>query len=100
MNAQETSPTVATLDDLAKLANYSLMDTLNCDPDAKANGVDHSPRQVFTGHYVTVNPTPIKDPEYVTHSKSFFRELGFADSMAKSADFVRIFSGDITHAPE
>ena len=48
--AEETSPIVATLDDLAKLANYSLMDTLNCDPDAKANGADRAPRQVFTGH--------------------------------------------------
>jgi len=54
----ETSPTVATLGDLAKLANYSLMDTLNCDPDAKVNGVDHAPRQVFTGHYVPVNRVP------------------------------------------
>jgi len=51
---QETPPMVATLDDLATLANYSLTDTLNCDPDAKANGRDHAPRQVFTGHYVAV----------------------------------------------
>jgi uncharacterized protein YdiU (UPF0061 family) len=98
--SRQTSPIVATLDDIAKLASYSLMDTLNCDPDAKENGVDHAPRQVFTGHYVPVNPTPIKDPEYVTHSKIFFRELGFADSMAESADFVRMFSGDISHVPE
>lgn len=98
--SQETSPTVATLDDLAMWANYSFLDTLNCDPDAKANGADHAPRQVFTGHYVPVNPTPIKDPEYVVHSTNFFRELGFADSMAQSADFVRMFSGDISHVPE
>jgi len=97
---EETSPTIETLGDLAKLANYSLMDTLNCDPDAKVDGVDHAPRQVFTGHYVPVNPTPIKDPEYVAHSKDFFRELGFADSMALSPDFVRMFSGDISHVPE
>lgn len=96
---QETSPIVATLDDLATLANYSLMDTLNPDPDAKENGVDHAPRQVFSGHYVPVNPTPIKDPEYVAHSKDFFRELGFADSMARSDDFVRMFSGDISQLP-
>ena len=96
----ETFPTIATLDDLATLANYSLMDTLNCDPDAKANGEDHAPRQVFTGHYVPVNPTPIKDPEYVAHSKNLFHELGFADSMAQSADFVRMFSGDISQVPQ
>jgi len=100
-DARECSPTtITTLDDLAKLASYSLMDTLSRDPDAKANGVDHAPRQVFTGHYVPVNPTPIKDPEYVAHSKNFFRELGFADSMAQLPDFVRMFSGDISQVPE
>ena len=96
----ETSPAIATLDDLATLANYSLMATLNCDPDAKAGGEDHAPRQVFTGHYVPVNPTPIKDPEYVAHSNNLFHELGFADSMAQSADFVRMFSGDISQVPQ
>ena len=97
---QKNVPMVLTLDDLAKLASYSLMDTLKCDPDAKANGADHIPRQVFTGHYVPVNPTPINEPEYVAHSKNFFHELGFADSMAESADFVRMFTGDISHVPE
>jgi uncharacterized protein YdiU (UPF0061 family) len=97
---QETWPIVSTLDDLAKLANYSLMDTLNCDPDAKKNGADHAPRQVFTGHYVPVKPTPIESPEYIAHSETFFRELGFADDMAQLDDFVRMFSGDISQVPE
>jgi len=92
--------TVANLDDLATLADYSLMDTLNCDPEGKANGVDHAPRQVFSGHYVPVNPTPIENPEYVAHSENLFRELGFADSMAQSDDFVRMFSGDLSRVPE
>jgi len=98
--AEETAPTVATLAELAKLANYSLMDTLNCDPDATANGAEHAPREVFTGHYVPVNPTPIENPEYVAHSKNFFRELGLADSMAQLPDFVRMFAGDLSHVPE
>ena len=97
---KQSSATVETLEDLSKLANYSLMDTLNCDPQAKEDGIDHSPREVFTGHYVPVNPTPIKDPQYIAHSKSFFRELGFSDSLAESTDFVRMFSGDTTNAPE
>ncbi|MGK0306372.1 MAG: hypothetical protein ACI8UG_002127 [Gammaproteobacteria bacterium] len=95
-----TSPSIVTLDDLAELADYSLQDTLNCDPDAKENGIDYLPRQVFTGHYVPVNPTPIEDPEYIAHSKHFFRELGFADSMATSADFISMFSGDLSQLPK
>jgi len=97
---KNTEITISTLDDLATLANYSLMDTLTPDPDATENGVDHTPRQVFSGHYVPVKPTPISDPEYITHSKAFFNELGFADSMAQSNSFMRMFSGDISQVPE
>lgn len=96
---QKTAATVLSLDDLARLANYSLMESLNCDPEAKADGADHAPRQVFSGHYVPVKPTPINDPEYVAHSKTFFHELGFADKMAESADFARVFSGDLSQVP-
>lgn len=91
---------IATLGDLASLADYSLMDTLNADPDADADGANHMPRQVYSGHYVPVSPAPIENPEYVTHSKDFFRELGFADSMAQADDFIRLFSGDTSGLPE
>lgn len=95
----ETSQ-VSNLDELAKLANYSLMDNLNCDPGAKNCGDDFLPRQVFTGHYVPVKPTPLKDPEYIIHSKNLFHELGFKDEIAKSEDFVRMFSGDLSQVPK
>ncbi|MGP1721775.1 protein adenylyltransferase SelO [Shewanella frigidimarina] len=98
--SQQTPVTVETVDDLAKLVNYSLMDTLNSDPDAAANGDDYAPRQVFSGHYVPVKPTLIENPEYVAHSSSLFAELGFADSMAQSADFMSLFSGDLSNVPE
>lgn len=100
MLANPTVNTVATLDDLATLADYSLVDTLNRDPEGKADGADHEPRQVFSGHYVPVNPTPIGNPEYVAHGTHLFRELGFADAMARSSDFVRMFSGDLSRLPE
>ena len=98
--ANEIAPSIATLEELAPLADYSLMDTLNCDPDGQEDGVDHAPRQVFTGHYVPVNPTPIEAPEYIAHSRTLFRDLGFDNGMAKSPDFVRMFSGDISQVPE
>jgi uncharacterized protein YdiU (UPF0061 family) len=91
---------VTSLDQLAPMADYSLIDSLNCDPDANPDGVDYRPRQVFTGHYVPVMPTPIEAPEYVAHSKSLFSEAGFADSLAQSADFIRMFSGDLAQVPE
>lgn len=95
----ETLTPTNTLTELAALADYSLLKSLNCDPDAKEDGRDHRPRQVFSGHYVPVAPTPIKDPEYVAHSFGLFRELGFADELATSEDFMRMFSGDLSSVP-
>jgi uncharacterized protein YdiU (UPF0061 family) len=97
---KENSAKVETLSDLAKLVNYSLMETLNRDPDSRDNGVDHQPRQVFSGHYVPVNPTPIKNPVYIAHSMTLFKELGFSDNLAQSAEFMSMFSGDISNVPE
>lgn len=92
MNSNHKRP-ITTLSDLANSADYSLMDTLTADPDAEASGANHTPREVCSGHYVPVTPTPIEKPEYVTHSTRFFRELGFADDLAQSADFIKLFSG-------
>jgi uncharacterized protein YdiU (UPF0061 family) len=97
---RETPKTVATLDDLAPLADYSFMDSLNSDPEGNTTGADHAPRQVRSGHYVPVRPTPIENPEYIAHGKDLFYDLGFADSLAQSDDFVRMFSGDLSRVPE
>jgi hypothetical protein len=73
---------IYSLSDLALAANYSLMDQLTCDPQAKADGVDHEPREVFSGHFVPVNPKPLEAAEYIFHSNPLFRELGFDDALA------------------
>ena len=95
-----THQTIKTLYDLGQLANYSLMDTLCPDPDSKISAIDYSPRQVFSGHYVPVLPTPIESPVYIAHSKNFFDELGFCHSIAVSEDFIKMFSGDTSRLPE
>jgi uncharacterized protein YdiU (UPF0061 family) len=99
-NQKQTSKTIQTIEELALLADYSLLDTLECDPDASAEGIDYTSREVFSGHYVLVNPTPIETPRYIAHSKIFFEELGFADSLATSEDFMKLFSGDTSKLPK
>lgn len=89
----------ATLAEVAPLADYSLLESLNADPDATTTGEDHQPREVFSGHYVPVAPTPLPDPVYVAHSPTLFAELGFSDELARSPDFMRFFSGDFSVAP-
>lgn len=92
---------VETFDDFAGLADYSLLDTLNVDPDATRDGEDHHARQVISGHFVPVTPTPLAEPEYITHSRTFFNELGLSDELALDDKFCRLFSGDISavHGP-
>ncbi len=90
---------INTLDELAKQVDYSFITQLTPDPDATDDGVDHDPRQVFSGHYVPVKPTPLPQPEYVLHSHDFFKELGLDDSLAQSEEFIRLFSGDMDSIP-
>jgi len=94
-------PCVTTFDEFVRLADYSLMDTLNADPDATGDGDDQRARQVFSGHFVPVKPTPLAEPEYVTHSSTFFNELGLSDELALDEKFRQLFSGDLsaTHEP-
>ena len=55
---------------------------------------------VLVQHYVPVKPTPLKNPKYITHSKILFHELGFKDDLAKSDDFIKMFSGDLSQVPK
>lgn len=94
------SPTTTSFAEFAQRADYSLMESLHADPQATGDGDDHQPRQVFSGHYVPVTPTPIPAPEYVAHSKTLFNELGLSDDLAHDDEFRRLFSGDISVARE
>ena len=88
----------STFAEFAQRADYSLLESLRPDPQATADGNDHRPRQVFSGHYVPVTPTPIPAPEYVAHSAGLFSELGLSETLAHDPDFLRLFSGDSTAA--
>jgi uncharacterized protein YdiU (UPF0061 family) len=98
--AAPTAIPTSTFADFAQRADYSLLDSLRADPQATADGHDHRPRQVFSGHYVPVTPTPLPAPELVAHSRTLFQELGLGDELALDASFRRLFSGDITAAQE
>jgi uncharacterized protein YdiU (UPF0061 family) len=91
-------PTTKTFERFLQRADYSLMDSLNADPEATDDGHDHSPREVLSGHYVPVIPTAIPDLEYIAHSKTLFTELGLSQDLALDEKFERLFSGDITVA--
>ena len=94
----KTASTINTFDEFAQTVDYSLMNTLRADPDATENGEDHRARQVFSGHFVPVKPTPLKDSQYISHSRPFFNELGLSDELALDPSFQQWFSGDVSAA--
>jgi uncharacterized protein YdiU (UPF0061 family) len=93
-------PTITSFADFAQRADYSLLENLRADPEATGDGQDHRPRQVFSGHYVPVTPTPLPAADYVAHSSGLFEELGLSEALAHDEQFRRLFSGDISVARE
>ena len=92
--------TVNTYEEFINTADYSLMSSLIPNPQAKLGGKDYEPRQVTSGHYVTVSPTPLSEAEYVSHSSTFFDELGLSDKLTQDESFSKLFSGDLCFAQE
>ena len=88
---------ITTFDEFINKVDYSFMDNLEADPESSSDGNDYIPRQVFSGHYVPVKPTPLSAPEYIAHSKNLFNELGLSDLLLQDKDFLRIFSGNLSN---
>jgi len=93
-----TTGVINTFTAFAQQADYSLLDSLQADPQSTGDGHDHRPRQVFSGHYVPVTPTPLPAPELVAHSSSLLQELGLGEALTRDPAFLRLFSGDISAA--
>ncbi len=81
-----------------RCADYSLLRDLTPDPEQARNTPNKAMRQVKSGHYVEVFPTPLAAPRYVIHSERFFRELNLSDTAASEPLFMQFFTGDPTRA--
>ena len=95
-NSLQENLLIKTFEEFVNNIDYSFMDNLKEDPEATQDGNDFIPRQVFSGHYVPVKPTPLSSPEYVAHSKNLFTELGISNLLLEDKDFKKLFSGDLS----
>ena len=93
---QNPEQSAASFNNFIKSANYSLLDNLHPDPESTKDGDDHRPRQVRSGHFVPVTPKPLPQPTYISHSKTFFSELGLDQELAINEEFKKLFSGDLS----
>ena len=97
MNEKKVTDELTSIDnfnDFLNQADFSLIKTLNADPQSTVDGNDHSPRQVYSGHYVPVTPIALTSPKYITHSGEFFKELGLSDKLIEDENFTQFFSGN------
>ena len=94
---KNTNKNIETFEELVNLSDYSFIEKLNSDPDAKFNGDNKLSREVFSGHYVPVSPTAIKEPIYISHSETFFKELDFSENLINSDDFIKMFSANMSN---
>lgn len=61
---------------------------------------NHTARAVKSGHYVMCAPTPLPEPRLVTFSAEMAAELGLSEEACRSDAFKRVFSGDLSEAPQ
>lgn len=86
--------------DLATRADHSWITQLQPDPEAAQHAPNKSSRQVTSGHYVPVLPTPLPDPRLLILSPAMTAELGLdAAACREDAGFTQFFSGDLAAGP-
>lgn len=83
-----------TFTDFLQRADYSLLRSLIADPEQDRHAPNKRMREVKSGHYVEVEPTPLPNPRYVIHSRSFFNELNLPENLARDEAFMHFFTGN------
>ena len=95
-----TTSSPLTFSEFLQRADYSLLRSLIADPEQARHIPNKRMREVKSGHYVEVEPTPLPNPHYVIHSQRFFKELNLPDSLAREEAFMQFFTGNTKVAVE
>lgn len=78
-------------------ASFSFVRTLSPDPTQEEHAPNRASRQVYSGHYVLVEPTPIPNACYIAHSPSLLASVGISEESPRTDPiFKRFFSGDLS----
>lgn len=84
------------LDLLAEHEDLSWVKQLHCDPKHAVHAPNKKSREVWSGHYVPVIPTPLETPYLVAYSRSMAASLGLNEKTCSSSEFAALFSGDLS----
>ena len=83
----------STLRSLSEHVDNEYLRYLEPDPEFAANEPNRQPRQVRSGHFVPVKPTPLPRPALVIVSAEVCKLLQLDVADTASADFLSLFSG-------
>lgn len=83
------------LQKLSTTQNLSWISSLNGDPENDKYVPNHKSREVKSGHYVNVLPTPLSEPYLVAYSFDMVNVLELDISTFKSNEFIKLFSGNV-----
>ena len=85
---------------LAQRADHSWTRHLTPDPETERRAPNRSSREVKSGHFVRVKPTPLRNPRVALYSAAMVGNLGIAeDDVVGSSRFAKFFSGDADAVP-
>lgn len=85
---------------VARQTDQSWLQQLSPDPETEIHAPNKSPRQVTSGHYVEVLPSPLPDPELGVYSAEVAEMLEISPEEIETDAFKAFFSGDQTQVPE
>lgn len=89
-------PALGSLDCLGARVDNSWTAELSPDPEQQKHVPNKKAREVYSGHFVHVLPTPLPKPFLVAYSREVASLLGVTDEECLSHRFARLFSGDTT----
>jgi uncharacterized protein YdiU (UPF0061 family) len=85
---------------VAQRADHSWTRHLTPDPENERRAPNRSSREVKSGHFVRVKPTPLRNPRVALYSAAMVGNLGIAeDDVVGSTRFAKFFSGDADAVP-
>ena len=85
---------------LADRADHSWTRHLTPDPETERRAPNRSSREVKSGHFVRVRPTPLRNPRVALYSAAMAANLGISEGdVTSSSRFAAFFSGDADAVP-
>mmetsp|Transcript_44560 Transcript_44560/g.72670 ORF Transcript_44560/g.72670 Transcript_44560/m.72670 type:complete len:628 (+) Transcript_44560:259-2142(+) len=97
--ASGTLPSQGSLEQFGSRSDPSWTNQLQPDPETEKYAPNKSSRQVKSGHYVLVKPTPLPKPKLVIYSQAMAQELGLSEDACTSSEFAGFFTGDTEKIP-